>query len=161
MPEKKDAAVQNKNVFQNFTAGARDGWNLFSKNVLPSILMAYVLIQILQVTKLMDLIGKVCGPIMHIFGLPGSSIVAFVAAFFSMGGGFATDALLFTKGQITAQQATIMMPAIMLGGGLAQMWARILVVTGVPNKHQKWVILIQFIDAIIALFVMRIITLIF
>lgn len=163
MPEKTNALnkTNNKNIIQNFIAGARDGWNVFIKNVLPAVLMAYVLINILQVTKLMDLLGKICGPVMRIFGLPGSSIVVIVSAFFSVGGGFATDALMVTKAQLTAQQATILMPAIMLGGGLAQTWARCVLVADVPAKHQKWVVCISIIDAIIALFVMRLIVSVF
>lgn len=150
-----------ENIVQSFVSGARDGWNVFIKNVLPNVMMAYIFIQILQITKIMDLVTKIFGPVMNIFGLPGSSMAAFVAAIFSMGGGFATTAILFTKHQITAQQATIMMPAIALSGSLIQMWARILMVSGVPTKRHKWIILVQFIDAIIALLIMRVIVSVF
>ena len=37
-------AVKKRNIFGSFQRGVRKGWNIFVKNVLPSIIMAYTFI---------------------------------------------------------------------------------------------------------------------
>jgi spore maturation protein SpmB len=153
-----ETAVEKKSIFEHFMDGARKGWSVFTKNMLPSIVMAYVLIQILQVTKLMDIISKVFTPVMAIFGLPGVAVIALISGFFSKGGGCATAALLVSQGKITPQHATMLLPAIVLFGGLLGQWVRIVVLAGVPGKRYKWMFAVAALDSILALFIMKIIT---
>lgn len=147
-----------KGIFEHFMDGVRKGWNIFTNNMFPSIVMAYMLIQVLQVTGLMDVIARVFQPVMAIFGLPGIAMVALVSGFFSKGGGCATAALLFKQGSLTAQHCTILLPAIVLFGGLLGQWVRIVVTAGVPGKRYGLMFAVAAIDSILAMWVMKAIT---
>ena len=57
-------AVKKRNIFDSFQEGVRKGWNIFVKNVLPSIIMAYTFIYILETTGLMDLFSDIFAPVM-------------------------------------------------------------------------------------------------
>ena len=57
------------NIFDIFIGGARKGWNLATQNLVPNILMAYVIAYILNILGVMDFLGYWLGPIMGIFGL--------------------------------------------------------------------------------------------
>ena len=56
------------NIFDIFIGGARKGWNLATQNLVPNILMAYVIAYILNILGVMDFLGYWLGPIMGIFG---------------------------------------------------------------------------------------------
>ena len=80
MSEATNAVKLSKNPFDNFLAGARQGFGVWWKFVAPAILMAYVITQFLETTNIMDLFSKYGGPVMMVFGaLPGVAMVAFVA----------------------------------------------------------------------------------
>ena len=106
----------NKTIVDIFVEGARKGWNLGVNSILPNVLMAYVVIQILKVTGLLTLLGKVFGPIMAIFGLPGESVMVLVSTWMSMGGGVGTAVSLYNSGVLNGTHLTILAPAIMLMG---------------------------------------------
>ena len=42
------------NIFDIFIGGARKGWNLATQNLVPNILMAYVIAYILNILGVMD-----------------------------------------------------------------------------------------------------------
>ncbi|MGI6574930.1 MAG: nucleoside recognition domain-containing protein [bacterium] len=151
------AESRQKSIFENFIDGARRGWEIGIKSMLPSIVMAYVLIQILTVTGIIDVLAKVFTPVMGIFGLPGIAVVALVAGFFSKGGGCAAAAALYTEGSITEVHATMLLPAIILFGGLLGQWVRIVVLAGVPPARYLWMFVIAAINSVLALYVMKII----
>ena len=44
--EQATTAAKKRNIFDSFQDGARKGWNIFVKNVLPSIIMAYTFISV-------------------------------------------------------------------------------------------------------------------
>ena len=66
--------VQTKNPFDIFIIGLRKGFNVAINNLLPNVLMAFVLAYILDLFGVMAFLGKVCGPVMGIFDLPGQAI---------------------------------------------------------------------------------------
>lgn len=54
----KEKSPQNKpNVFDIFIEGARKGWTIGTQNLVPNIIMAYVLAYILNILGIMDFIG--------------------------------------------------------------------------------------------------------
>ena len=63
-----------KNIIDYFIEGCRKGFNIGINNIIPNVMMAFIIIKILQVTNLLGYIGKIFGPIMGIFGLPGETI---------------------------------------------------------------------------------------
>lgn len=75
------------NIFDIFIGGARKGWNLATQNLVPNILMAYVIAYILNILGIMDFLGYWLGPIMGIFGLPGQSFVILLTTWLSCSAG--------------------------------------------------------------------------
>lgn len=150
------------NPFDEFLQGAREGWDIGVKMVIPSIMMSYIIIRIFNLTGILDLISKYCGPIMMLFGgLPGAAMVAFIAGFFSKGGGTAAAALLFAEGSLSAADCAILLPVIMSCGGLLNQWLRIVCVAGTTSKRQGWMFLVALINGILSAWIMRLIMMIF
>ena len=102
------------NPINSFVAGARKGFSMSMNNMLPNVLFAFAMIQILNLSGLSNLIGKVCGPLMGIFGLPGIAATAVIAGILSSGGGLGATASLALSGQITNSDATILLVGICL-----------------------------------------------
>ena len=88
------------NIFDIFIGGARKGWNLATQNLVPNILMAYVIAYILNILGVMDFLGYWLGPIMGIFGLPGQSFVILLTTWLSCSAGVGVAASLYASGII-------------------------------------------------------------
>ena len=83
-----------KNVMDMFIDGARRGFTIATTSLLPNVVMAFVIIQALKVTGLLEIVGRVCEPVMALWGLPGESATVLLAAVMSMGGGVGVCASL-------------------------------------------------------------------
>ncbi|KYZ77869.1 hypothetical protein AXX12_17575 [Anaerosporomusa subterranea] len=138
-----------------FVDGARKGWNVGVNSILPNVLMAYVLIQILRVTGLLTIMGNVFGPVMAVFGLPGQAIAVLIGAWLSMGGGVGVAASLFASKVLTATHATILLPAIFLMGSQVQYMGRLLGTAGVQSRYYPVMFGICILNACIAMIIMR------
>lgn len=147
--------MENKTVVDIFVDGARKGWSIGVSNILPNVLMAFVLIQVLKVTGLLDLIGIVFGPVMAVFGLPGESVAVLLGAWLSMGGGVGVAASLFAGKVLTAEHVTILVPAIFLMGSQIQYMGRLLGTAGVQTRHYPMLFGISILNAAIAMLAMR------
>ncbi|MDR2696541.1 MAG: YjiG family protein [Deltaproteobacteria bacterium] len=148
-------AIGKKNALDLFIEGAKQGWNISTGSMLPNVLMAFVLIQILSVTHLLDLIGKLAAPVMALWGLPGEALVVLCAAFMSMGGAAAVAASLVSAGKLTGVDATVLAPAVMLMGSLIQYLGRCLGTADANRKYWGWHIVISVINGCIAMWLMR------
>ena len=126
-----------KNIFDSFQDGTRKGWNIFVKSMLPSIVMAYTFIYILEATGLMDLFSSVFAPVMRIFGLPPIAVVC------------------LADGSLTSMQATILLPTMFLIGGTINQWVRVISVCGTRSDRQKYIIGLTWILAFVSLWVSR------
>lgn len=51
-----------KNVMDMFIDGARRGFTIATTSLLPNVVMAFVIIQALKVTGLLEVVGRVCEP---------------------------------------------------------------------------------------------------
>ena len=69
-----------KNVMDMFIDGARRGFTIATTSLLPNVVMAFVIIQALKVTGLLEIVGRVCEPVMALWGLPGESATVLLAA---------------------------------------------------------------------------------
>lgn len=76
---------KNNNPFDIFITGLRKGFNVAINNLMPNVLMAFVLAYILDLFGVMSFLGKVCGPVMSIFDLPGQAITVLCATWLSCG----------------------------------------------------------------------------
>lgn len=149
--------MEKKTLVDIFVDGARKGWTIGIANILPNVLMAYVLIQILKVTGILALLGDFFGPVMAVFGLPGESVAVLMGAWLSMGGGVGVAASLFAGKALTMTHVTILIPAIFLMGAQIQYMGRLLGTAGVQTRHYPVLFGISIMNAAIAMLVMRLI----
>lgn len=56
-----------KNVMDMFIDGARRGFTIATTNLLPNVVMAFVIIQALKITGLLDWVGHICQPVMALW----------------------------------------------------------------------------------------------
>ena len=155
--EQATTAAKKRNIFDSFQDGARKGWNIFVKNVLPSIIMAYTFIYILETTGLMEEFSNIFSPVMRIFGLPPISIVCLATVFFSRAGGSALAASFVVDGSLTPMQATILLPTMFLIGGTINQWVRVISICGTRPDRQKYIILMTWVLAFLSLWITSII----
>ncbi len=150
-------ADEKKSIVEEFVAGAKKGFYIGVEMIAPAMVLAYVLILFLQITGLMQIIGKLVGPLMAIFGLPGEAIVALIAAFFAKAAGAATAATLYSKGIITAAQATILFPATITMGTLIGHFVRIVIVSNANKKYHPLLLAIPIFDAVVVMWMTKLV----
>lgn len=138
-----------------FMSGAKKGFYIGINLITPAMVMAYALLAFLQFLGIMPIIGKLLGPVMGIFGLPGEASLALVAAFFAKAAGAATAASLYANGLITAAQATILFPACITMGTLIGHFARIVLVCRVRAIYYPVMFLTPLIDAAVVMWLTR------
>ena len=159
MAEQANAAVAmpkpKLSIVEEFVAGAKKGFYIGAEMIAPAMVLAYVLIQFLDITGLMTIVGRVLSPVMAIFGLPGEAIVALVAAFFAKAAGCATAATLYSKGLITAAQATILFPACVTMGTLIGHFVRIVIVSNANKKWHPLLLAVPIVDAVVVMLLTR------
>ena len=146
---------QERMFIELFIDGCRKGFKIVVEHIMPAMIFAFVLIFILQKTGLMVLIGNVMSPIMAIWGLPGEAAVVLISAFFAKAAGAGAAASLYNEGILTAAQATILYPAVILMGTLLGHYVRIVVVSGTPSKYHPLMIGICLFDAANAMWMTR------
>ncbi len=144
-------------IVEEFVAGAKKGFYIGAEMIAPAMVLAYVLIQFLEITGLMQGVGKLLGPVMAVFGLPGEAIIALVAAFFAKAAGCATAATLYSKGVITAAQATILFPACVTMGTLIGHFVRIVIVANTNQKRHPLLLCVPLVDAAVVMVLTRLI----
>ena len=145
-----------KMITDIFVEGVKRGWNIAIGNMLPNVLMAFVLIYILNLTGLLDLIGQLFAPLMSVFGLPGEAMMVLLAAWMSMGGGAGVASSLFAAGTLGLEDIAVIAPAMYLMGSQLQYMGRLLGVVGTPGRLIPVMLLISVLNAFLALWVMQI-----
>lgn len=145
-----------KSIVEEFCVGAKKGFYITAELIMPAMVLAYVLILFLQITGLMVVIGKVCAPLMVVFGLPGEAVVALIAAFFAKAAGAATAASMYGEGMLTATQATILFPATITMGTLIGHFVRIVIVSNANKKWHSLLLAVPIIDAVISMWIAKV-----
>ena len=74
-------------LYAAFVDGAVKGWKVATQNMLPNVVLAFAFISLLQTSGLLDAVGRLCAPVMNLFGLPGESVTVLISTWFSAGGG--------------------------------------------------------------------------
>ncbi len=144
-----------RNPFDIFIIGLRKGWNLVTMNLLPNVLMAFVLTYILQLWGVLDALDKYCGPFMAIFDLPGSAITVLCATWLSCGAGVGVAASLVGTGALGPADITILAPALILMASQIQYMGRLLGVADVPKKYWPLLMFNSVFMASLGMLVMR------
>lgn len=143
------------NFIDAFIGGARNGFNIGINSMVPNIIFGFAVIAILNLTGLMDIIGKVFAPIMGIFGLPGAAAAAIMAIFVSMGGAAGVIAGLFTAGQLNEAQVAILLPALLLAGAQLQFMGRMLGTAELKTKYYPLMFAVATGNGIVAMLIMN------
>ena len=143
------------NPFDIFVIGARKGFQVAINNLMPNIMMAYVIAEILNLLGAMQFIGKVFAPMMGIFGLPGEAVTVLLTTWLSSSAGTGVAVSLLTKGILNGTHASILIPALFLMGAQLQYMGRLLGVADVPKKYWPLLMLASILNACIAMIVMR------
>lgn len=157
MAEKK----KSKNIIDLFIEGCRKGWDTGIRNMMPNVLMAFILIKALNVTGLLKFLGSVFAPVMALWGLPGEAVTVLVSALMSMGGAIGAAAGLLSSGTMTAKDVTVVMPAIYLMGSLVQYLGRCLGTAEVNSRYYAIMVGIAVLNALLAMWVMKILVVMF
>jgi len=152
---------QKKNVLDLFVEGARKGFDIGTRSLMPNVIMAFVIIRVLDVTGLLKIIGNVCAPVMALFGLPGEAAMVIVASIMSMGGAIGVAMSIFSEGIIDPVQLTTLVPGIYLMGNPVQNIGRCLGISGVNTKHYAMILLICLINTLASIWVMRLLVTLF
>ena len=136
---------KSNNPFDIFITGLRKGFNVAINNLMPNVLMAFVLAYILDLFGVMSFLGKVCGPVMSIFDLPGQAITVLCATWLSCG----------ASGTLNAHDITILSPALLLMASQIQYMGRLLGVADVPKKYWPMLMFNSILMASIGMLIMR------
>ncbi|ATA22018.1 spore maturation protein SpmB [Gibbsiella quercinecans] len=151
-----NATKVTNNPFDIFVIGARKGFNIAINNLLPNVLMAYVISEMLNLLGVMGIIGKLFAPLMGLLGLPGEAITVLLTAWLSSSAGTGVAVSLLTKGTLDVTHITILAPAIFLMGSQLQYMGRLLGVADVPKKYWPLLMLTSILNSVIAMIIMRI-----
>lgn len=146
---------ESKNPLDIFIVGAKKGFNIALYNLIPNVLMAYVIAEMLKILGIMKFLGDYCGFIMNIFGLPGEAITILLSAWLSSSAGVGIAVNLYANGVIDDIGVSIVLPAIFLMGAQLQYLGRLLAVAGVAKKYWILLIITSILNAFIAMLIMR------
>lgn len=147
--------MPGKGVLEAFLDGMRKGWQIGILNLLPNVMMAFVVIELLKTIGLLEVMGRVFAPAMSLFGLPGEAAVVLLSAWMSGVGGAGAAASLYMEGLLNGAQLTILAPGIFLMGAQIQYMGRVLGVAGVNPRHYKILFIISIVNATLAMLTMK------
>lgn len=145
----------NKNLIDVFVTGARKGWDIAISSIIPNVIFAYILIQIMVASGFMKIMADFCAPLMAIFGLPGEAMAVFLAALMAMNGAAGTAAALLANGQLEPVHVTILLPSILLLGAKIQFLGRMLGTAGVQKRFYLPLLGVSVFNGILSLLVMK------
>lgn len=146
---------QTNNPFDIFIIGARKGFNVAINNLVPNILMAYAVAQVLHILGIMKFLGEVFGPAMVVFGLPGEAVTVILTAWLSSSAAVGLAANMVANGLLDAHAITVLMPCFFLLGAQLQYMGRLLGVADVPKKYWPLLMSASFLNAMCAMLVMN------
>lgn len=143
------------NPFDIFVVGARKGFNVAINGLVPNIMMAYIVSEILRILGVMDFLGKVFGPMMVVFGLPGEAVTVVLTIWLSSSAGVGVAANMLSNGILDARHVTILMPCFFLMGAQLQYMGRLLGVADVPKKYWPLLMSASLLNAFAAMLLMN------
>lgn len=149
------------NILQDFIGGVKNAVNINLYTQIPNFIMAFVLIRVLTISGIMDIISRVLGPIMGIFGLPGEGGALLATAWLSTSGMVGAMAAMYESGTITGAHIAVLWPMGMMIGGQLQMLGRILGPAKTPTKYYPAIFIIAFANCFFVGFLMNLLIKIF
>ena len=148
-------AKKTNNPFDIFIIGARKGLNITLNNLVPNILMAYAVAEVLRILGVMKMVGEIFGPLMFVFGLPGEAVTVVLTAWLSSSASVGLAATMAANGILDARHVTILMPCFFLLGAQLQYMGRLLGVADVPKRYWPLLMSASLLNALLAMLVMN------
>ena len=148
-------AKKTNNPFDIFIIGARKGLNITLNNLVPNILMAYAVAEVLRILGVMKMVGEIFGPLMFVFGLPGEAVTVVLTAWLSSSASVGLAANMAANGILDARRVTILMPCFFLLGAQLQYMGRLLGVADVPKRYWPLLMSASLLNALCAMLVMN------
>ncbi len=143
------------NALEVFISGLRKGAAIGVRFMLPALIAAFVVIEMLQVSGVLRLLAEHVSGVMAVFGLPGEALAVLIAAWASAAGAIGMVAGLASRGLLTPEHVAILLPGILLMGSQLQFFGRILAVAGVSSKRVPVMMAIGLMNAVGAMLIMR------
>lgn len=143
------------NALEVFFSGLRKGAAIGVRFMLPSLIAAFVVIEMLQVSGVLRLLAEHVSGVMAVFGLPGEALAVLIAAWASAAGAIGMVAGLASRGLLTPEHVAILLPGILLMGSQLQFFGRILAVAGVSSERVPVMMAIGLMNAVGAMLIMR------
>ena len=143
------------NALEVFISGLRKGAAIGVRFMLPSLIAAFVVIEMLQVSGVLRLLAEHVSGVMAVFGLPGEALAVLIAAWASAAGAIGMVAGLASRGLLTPEHVAILLPGILLMGSQLQFFGRILAVAGVSSERVPVMMAIGLMNAVGAMRIMR------
>lgn len=143
------------NALEVFISGLRKGAAIGVRFMLPALIAAFVVIEMLQVSGVLRLLADHVSGVMAVFGLPGEALAVLIAAWASAAGAIGMVAGLASRGLLTPEHVAILLPGILLMGSQLQFFGRILAVAGVSSERVPVMMAIGLMNAVGAMLIMR------
>ena len=143
------------NALEVFISGLRKGAAIGVRFMLPALIAAFVVIEMLQVSGVLRLLAEHVSGVMAVFGLPGEALAVHIAAWASAAGAIGMVAGLASRGLLTPEHVAILLPGILLMGSQLQFFGRILAVAGVSSERVPVMMAIGLMNAVGAMLIMR------
>lgn len=143
------------NALEVFISGLRKGAAIGVRFMLPALIAAFVVIEMLQVSGVLRLLAEHVSGVMAVFGLPGEALAVLIAAWASAAGAIGMVAGLASRGLLTPEHVAILLPGILLMGSQLQFFGRILAVAGVSSERVPIMMAIGLMNAVGAMLIMR------
>lgn len=143
------------NALEVFISGLRKGAAIGVRFMLPTLIAAFVVIEMLQVSGVLRLLAEHVSGVMAVFGLPGEALAVLIVAWASAAGAIGMVAGLASRGLLTPEHVAILLPGILLMGSQLQFFGRILAVAGVSSERVPVMMAIGLMNAVGAMLIMR------
>lgn len=143
------------NALEVFISGLRKGAAIGVRFMLPALIAAFVVIEMLQVSGVLRLLAEHVSGVMAVFGLPGEALAVLIAAWASAAGAIGMVAGLASRGLLTPEHVAILLPGILLMGSQLQFFGRILAVAGVSSERVPVMMAIGLMNTVGAMLIMR------
>ena len=143
------------NALEVFISGLRKGAAIGVRFMLPALIAAFVVIEMLQVSGVLRLLAEHVSGVMAVFGLPGEALAVLIAAWASAAGAIGMVAGLASRGLLTPEHVAILLPGILLMGSQLQFFGRILAVAGGSSERVPVMMTIVLMNAVGAMLIMR------
>ncbi len=133
----------------DFLEGAKKGIYMAFFTLGPALIMMYPVLRILDITGLMDILSKILGPVMGLWGLPGEGAVVLISGMLNNAAGVAAIANYFEAGVLNGYQVAVITPMAWMIFYFIQNIGRILNVVGTAKRYYVPIFIIAILTSMI------------